>query len=78
MKQGVQTYATCNIQQYWEFLANNVASVCTGFYDVISRFMVDANKPRRNLLSLSEIGYRFLGIELQGSSPTFDKKSELE
>ena len=27
MQQGVQT---CNIQQYWELLANNVASVCTG------------------------------------------------
>ena len=26
---------------------------------LISRFMVDANKPRRNLLSLSEIGYQF-------------------
>ena len=30
MQQGVQTYATCNIQQCWELLANNVASVCTG------------------------------------------------
>ena len=31
MQQGVQTDATCNIQQCWELLANNVASVCTGF-----------------------------------------------
>ena len=30
MKQGVQTDATCNIQQCWELLANNVASVSTG------------------------------------------------
>ena len=30
MQQGVQTEATCNIQQCWELLANNVASVCTG------------------------------------------------
>ena len=30
MQQGVQTDATCNIQQCWEFLANNVVSVCTG------------------------------------------------
>ena len=30
MQQGVQTDVTCNIQQYWELLANNVASVCTG------------------------------------------------
>ena len=30
MQQGVQTDATCNIQQFWELLANNVASVCTG------------------------------------------------
>ena len=26
---GVQTDATCNIQQCWELLANNVVSVCT-------------------------------------------------
>ena len=29
MQMGVQTDATCNIQQRWELLANNVASVCT-------------------------------------------------
>ena len=28
MQQGVQTNTTCNIQQCWELLANNVASVC--------------------------------------------------
>ena len=28
MQQGVQTDATRNIQQSWELLANNVASVC--------------------------------------------------
>ena len=28
MQQGVQTDATSNIQQCWELLANNVASVC--------------------------------------------------
>ena len=27
MQQGVQTDKTCNIQQYWELLANNVASI---------------------------------------------------
>ena len=30
MQKGVQTEATFNIQQCWELLANNVASVCTG------------------------------------------------
>ena len=30
MQQGVQTDATCNIQQCWELLANNVAFDCTG------------------------------------------------
>ena len=30
MQQGVQTDARCNIRQFWELLANNVASVCTG------------------------------------------------
>ena len=29
MQLGVQTDATCNIQQSWELLVNNVASVCT-------------------------------------------------
>ena len=32
MQQGVQTDATCNIQQCWELLASNVASVCTQPY----------------------------------------------
>ena len=31
-QQGVQTDATCNIQQCWELLVNNVASVCTQSY----------------------------------------------
>ena len=30
IQQGVQTDTTRNIQQCWELLANNVASVCTG------------------------------------------------
>ena len=29
MQQSVKTDATCNIQQCWELLVNNVASVCT-------------------------------------------------
>ena len=29
MQEGVQTDATCNIQQGWELLVNNVAPVCT-------------------------------------------------
>ena len=32
MQHGVQTDATCNIQQCWELLPNNVASVCMGLY----------------------------------------------
>ena len=32
MQQGVETDATCNIQQCWELLVNNVASVCTQPY----------------------------------------------
>ena len=43
MQQGVQTAMTCNIQNCWELLANNVASVCMGldsydcycFFDVL-------------------------------------------
>ena len=34
MQQGAQTDATCNIQQCWKLLANNVASVCTGLNDL--------------------------------------------
>ena len=30
MQQGVQTDETCDIQQCWELLVNNVASVFTG------------------------------------------------
>ena len=32
MQQGVQTDATCNIQQCWELLANKGASIYTGIY----------------------------------------------
>ena len=34
MQQGAQTDATCEIQQCWKLLANNVASVCTGLNDL--------------------------------------------
>ena len=34
MQQGVQTDATCNIQHWWELLANNVASICKGLKSV--------------------------------------------
>ena len=29
-EQGVQTDATCDTQQCWELLTNNVAFICTG------------------------------------------------
>ena len=32
-QQGVQTDATCDIQQCWELLANNVVFVCMGLYN---------------------------------------------
>ena len=35
MQQGVQTDATCHIQQCLELLANNVASVCTGLNEIL-------------------------------------------
>ena len=34
MQQDVQTDTTCNIQQCWELLANNVLSIYTGLYSV--------------------------------------------
>ena len=34
MQQRVHTDATCNIQQCWELLANNVASVSMGLYAI--------------------------------------------
>ena len=45
---------------------------------LISRFMEDVNKLLWNFLSHSELGYGFSGIQLQKSSPTFDKVIELE
>ena len=36
MQQGVQTDATCNIQQCWELLANEGASIYTGIYCLFS------------------------------------------
>ena len=51
MQQGVQTVATCNIQQCWELLANNFASVCTGL-DVV---------PVRLLLSSTAVLYHVNG-----------------
>ena len=37
MQQGVQTDAICNIQQCWELLVYNVASVCTQPKTIISQ-----------------------------------------
>ena len=34
MQQDVQTYTTCNIQQCWELLANNLVSICMKLYSV--------------------------------------------
>ena len=34
MQTGMQTDATCNLQQCWVLLANNFASVCTGLKSV--------------------------------------------
>ena len=46
---------------------------------IILCFMEDVNKLPRNFHFLSELGYMwlFIGIQLQESSPTFDKVSEL-
>ena len=41
MQQGVQMDATCNIQQCWELLANNVASVCTGLKEANKAYEKD-------------------------------------
>ena len=37
MQQGVQMDVTCNIEQCWELLANNVASVCTRLKGDVAR-----------------------------------------
>ena len=34
VQQGVQKDVTCNIQQCWELLADDVASVCSGLYNL--------------------------------------------
>ena len=40
IQQGVQTDATCSIQQCWELLVNSVASVCTQPYPPFSTWYV--------------------------------------
>ena len=46
-QQGVQTDATCNIQQCWELLANNVTSVCTGLKCTSHLKQLGKNTPAR-------------------------------
>ena len=53
MHQSVQTGAMCNIQQCWELLANNNASVCTELY-------INGTRKSKNLGYLgSKIGSKF-------------------
>ena len=52
-QQGVQTDATCKIQQCWELLANNVASVCRGALVVsYSYISFDAIRRRNTIKSI--------------------------
>ena len=62
MQQGVQTDATCNIQQYWELMANNVASVCT-------RHKSKELSYTRNPASYPEVSLLTLPMVPCGSSP---------
>ena len=49
MQQGVLTDATCNIQQWLELLANNVAPVCMGLNKLNSLGQkLSTNKRARN------------------------------
>ena len=41
MQQNVQIDATCNIQQCWKLLANNVVFVCTGLYTLSEKKKID-------------------------------------
>ena len=68
MQQGLQTDATCNIQQCWELLADNVASVRTGLKPVY----ITGNQRKksvgyydRTLLALFQTGWT-LSFELLG------------
>ena len=54
MQQGVQTDAICSIQQCWELLANNVASVCTGRKKLCALLVYEAEHST-NQLSISVI-----------------------
>ena len=52
-QQGLQTDATCKIQQCWELLANNVASVCRGALVVsYSYISFDAIRSRNTIKSI--------------------------
>ena len=53
MQQGVQTDATCNIQQCWELLANNVASVCTELNADTSELILSVSRASEEAILLS-------------------------
>ena len=55
MQQVVQTDATCNIQQCWELLANNVASVCTGLNTTTKRTELNDDLMGKPFTLLQEI-----------------------
>ena len=55
IQHGVQTDATCNIQQCWELLANNVASVCTGLKaQTRKRLPIRGKKQKKRIYQLHE------------------------
>ena len=77
MQQCMQTDTTCNIQQCWELLANNVAPVCTGLFKdngtLTKPYRSLNNKaPRGQLGNITIISgsYCFYGTSVQSSAFT--------
>ena len=64
MQQGVQTDATFNIQQCWELLANNVASVCMGHSTCKSR-------PRKVAFYPNQRNSNNLNSDYEANGPLF-------
>ena len=68
MQQGVQTDTTCNIPQFWELLANNVASVCTGLNStLVIKLFQTINAP---LVQQVSVNQRFLILSFFPRSDT--------
>ena len=62
MQQGVHTDAKCDIQQCWQLLANNVASVCTDKLYVMNHISCRYNSKDSKPMSLIRFDPYFITV----------------